>query len=148
MKKKRLKFDVFYQGAKIKSKKILKQYENKELFIVEKHYITGKAWWLYVLVFDVILGFLGSTYDDNKLEAIYSFNLTYEHIDTNEFQIYSENEEIMINGVSEYKITNILKEVPQKMIERVKNKRKIILGLTITILVTIFSIIFVGVVLL
>lgn len=112
-----------------------------EMLIVEKNYITSWYWWLKVLIVDIFMGFIGSTYQNDDITPLQIIQLKYKDIVYDEFSIILEGKNIKITGVESSDIVSVKEEIPELMMKRVKNKKKLIVCLCILILIAVFIII-------
>jgi len=135
------KFNLYYNGKKLRSIKGIDDTSEGILHVIEKNYILSKFWWVHVLIFDIILGFIGSTYVENKLEPILSFDIEYKNIVPEKFLIDVNSEAITIRGVREYQINNKLIEVHPLAKKRIENKKRLVITISFSILAIIFAII-------
>lgn len=138
---KTFKYDIIQNGKRIRNIKKIENHSEGVLLVIEKNYMMGDYWWLHIIIFDIILGFIGSTYIENKLEPLQRFELEYKDLNPDQFHIIIKEEDINIYGVREYNIKNLVKEIPFLMKKRAENKKKIIIILSINILVILFAII-------
>lgn len=135
----KFKYNLYQNGMKINSLNKLKK--SGEMLIVEKNYITSWYWWLKVLIVDIFMGFIGSTYQNDDITPLQIIQLKYKDIVYDEFSIILEGKNIKITGVESSDIVSVKEEIPELMMKRVKNKKKLIVCLCILILIAVFIII-------
>lgn len=133
------KFNLYYNGKRLRNIERIDNTSEGILHVIEKNYILSKFWWVHVLIFDIFLGFIGSTYTENKLEPTLSFDIEYKNIIPEKFSIDENSETITIHGVSEYQIVNKLIEIHPLAKKRIENKKRLVIIISISILTIIFG---------
>ena len=136
-----VKFDLYQNNKKIKSINQIKSLDEGELVILEKNYIMSHFWWLKVLIVDIIMGFIGSTYDDDEVKPLKKVTINYKNIQPDMFSIEITDKKIYVKGVETYNISKYEEIIPDLMVRRIENKRKLIITLALSIILIIFSII-------
>jgi hypothetical protein len=139
-KPRKLFFEAYYNGKRIKNKKQYLFQPNTSITLVEKNEMIGKFWWIYFFI--AFIGAFGSNPSDwkhvrrSRKTVVLRFGNIFS--DILQLSIGKNAESYSLEGVQDFSIESEIEEDCSRLVEkRIKNHKKIVLVTMLSILVII-----------
>ena len=135
-----VRYDCYYNHAKVKKKFCTELPASGTLFLIEKNIFLSKSWWV-IAIFNLACGLMGS-FDDWKEERTKQriIAVNYQNVlrDKLTFEILDKGQNVILYGVEKFFVDKVIEEENPVIIKRMKIAQKMLIIIPLTIVAIIF----------